>query len=444
MNRTAMLPLVLCFASSAFAANVRFGIDVLEDDNFKQLAGKRVGLVANPAAVDAQLRATSDVLAGAAQVKLVSLFGPEHGIYGDEYAGAKVEDRKDPRTGRTLYSLYGKANRPTTRMVQDIDAIVFDLQDIGSRSYTYIATMKNCMESCVEHDREFIVLDRPNPLGGMRVEGPALVKGYESGVSSLPVPYVHGMTMGELAQLTRDKFFPKFQKLTVIKMRGWTRDMVWSDTGHEWVPTSPHVPTARSAAAYAATGILGELYVINIGVGYTLPFEMVGSPWIDGEALANAIPKQNGVIFRPVHFRPFYSTFQGEPCEGVQVHIDPKNAQSLVNINYQLLDLLGAERLFKEGDAKAKKQAEDAAAEKAKKAAATQPARATTRRSRTTTRATTQPVKWDPRTRMFDKVSGTDEPRTWLMQGKKLDELFAKWKKECEQFREDRKKYLLY
>ena len=441
MNRIALIALALFFAASANGADVRFGIDVLQDDNFQQLAGKRVALVANPAAVDARLRPTSDVLAGAKNVQLVSMFGPEHGIYGNEYAGDKVEDRVDPRTGRQLFSLYGKNKKPTTRMVENIDAIVFDLQDIGARSYTYIATMKNVMESCAEHNRELVILDRPNPLGGNRIEGPGLVKGFESGVSSLPVPYVHGMTMGELAQLTRDKFFPKFDKLTVIKMRGWTRDMVWRDTGHEWVPTSPHVPTPRAVAAYVATGILGELYIINIGVGYTQPFELVGAPWLDGETLASAMPKQKGVFYRPVHFKPFYSTFKGEPCEGIQVHIDEKTAENLVQINYQLLNLLGAETLFKFGDAKAKKEAEDAAAEKAKKAAATQPA---TRPSRPRGPATTQAVKWDPRSVMFDKVSGSDEPRKWLIARKSLDELFAKWKKECDEFCETRKKYLLY
>src|SRR5437016_1181869 len=150
MKRTA-LALLLLLTTIAHSQIVRFGIDVLEDENFKHLAGKRVGLVANPAAVDAKLRATSDVLASAKQIQLIALFGPEHGIYGDEYAGAEVEDRKDPRTGRILYSLYGRTHRPTTRMIRDLDAIVFDLQDIGSRSYTYIATMKNCMQSCAEH-----------------------------------------------------------------------------------------------------------------------------------------------------------------------------------------------------------------------------------------------------------------------------------------------------
>lgn len=409
-------------------APVRFGIDVLQDTRFAALRGKRVALVANPASVDGNLRATSDVLAGAREVRLVALFGPEHGIYGNAYAGDDVADQVDPRTGRTLYSLYGKTARPTTRTVRGLDAIVFDLQDIGCRSYTYIATMKNVLAACAEHDREFIVLDRPNPLGGQRVEGPGLVKGFESGVSSLPVPYVHGMTMGELARLVRDTQFPQFKKLTIVKMTGWTREMTWARTGREWVPTSPHVPTADAVAAYVATGVLGELYVINIGVGYTLPFEMVGAPWLDGEALAAALPPRAGVVFRPVHFKPFYSTFAGQACQGVQLHIDAERAPSLVEINYELLHALGAARLFPLSDEKARRLAEEAAEEKAKK----------------TGGPATRPVKWDARTRMFDKVSGSDEPRAWLMEGKPLAELFARWKRECAAFREARKPYLLY
>jgi uncharacterized protein YbbC (DUF1343 family) len=204
--------------------------------------------------------------------------------------------------------------------------------------------------------------------------------------------------------------------------------MVWSDTGHEWVPTSPHIPTARSAAAYAATGILGELYVINIGVGYTLPFEMVGSPWIDGETLANSMPKHNGIIFRPVHFKPFYGTFKGEPCQGVQVHIDPKTADNLVQVNYELVSLLGAPQLFPLSDDKAKQEAEDDAKTTEKK----------------TRKPATRPIKFDRRSTMFDKVSGSDEPRKWLMEQKDLSDLFAKWKRECDHFRQTRKPYLLY
>jgi uncharacterized protein YbbC (DUF1343 family) len=426
---TALLALTI-ITSSLHAADVRFGIDVLEDTDFKDIAKLRVGLVANPASVDAKLRPTSDVLAKAKSVKLVALFGPEHGVYGDAYAGDKVEDRIDSRTKKPIYSLYGKTHRPTTQAIKKMDALLFDLQDIGSRSYTYIATMKNCMEACAEHDIALIILDRPNPLDGVRVEGPDLHKGFESGVSSLPVPYVHGMTMGELAQLVQKQFFPKYTKLRIIKMTGWSRDMIWRDTGHQWVPTSPHIPTAESCFGYASTGILGELYVINIGVGYTLPFEMVGSPWLNGEALAQAMPRHKGIDFRACHFRPFYGTFKGEPCQGVQMHWpDPKSAEDIVQINYELLSLLDAGELFRLADERALIEAIAA-----KKAAL----------MKNRKKAATQPFKWDPRSKMFDKVSGSDEPRQWLIDRKPISELFAKWKKQCAEFRESRKPYLLY
>ena len=429
MKPLAILIVLLTFISQ-LQADVRFGIDVLEDTHFAALAGKRIGLVANPAAVDARLRATSDVLSSSKNVKLICLFGPEHGIYGDEYAGEKVDDRKDPRTGRMLYSLYGKTHRPTTQALKTIDTLVFDLQDNGCRSYTFINTMKQCMQACAEHNVDFVILDRPNPLGGERIEGPGLDKEFESGVSSLPVPYVHGMTMGELARLTNAKLFPNYKKLKVIKMTGWSRDMIWTDTGHEWVPTSPHVPTPDACFGYASTGILGELYVINIGVGYTLPFELVGAPWIDGEALARALPPRKGIIYQPVHYRPFYGTFKGEGCQGIQMHwTDPKHAQNIVQINYELISLLGPDRLFPLADAKAKQEALDA-----RKAALKKDYK----------HASTRPFKWDPRSEMFDKVSGSDEPRIWLLSGDSMTKLFEQWKIQCEQFRADRKPYLLY
>jgi uncharacterized protein YbbC (DUF1343 family) len=428
MHRICLAALLLI--TPAFAADVRFGIDVLEDANFKDIANQKVGLVANPASVDAKLRHTADILNSSQNVKLVALFGPEHGVFGDAYAGDKVEDRIDPRTHKPIYSLYGKTHRPTTQAIKKMDALLFDLQDIGARSYTYIATMKNCMEACAEHDLPLVILDRPNPLGGVRIEGPDLQKGFESGVSSLPVPYVHGLTMGELAQLVQKQFFPKYTKLKIIKMTGWTRDMIWDDTGHEWIPTSPHVPTGKSCFGYAATGILGELYVINIGVGYTLPFEMVGSPWINGDTLARAMPPHKGIVFRPCHFKPFYGTFKGEACQGIQMHWpDPKSADDIVQINYELLSLLNAKELFRESDERAL-----IAAIEAKKAAL----------RKNQKKAATQPFKWDPRSKMFDKVSGSDESRKWLLDGKPMNELFTKWKKQCEEFRESRKQYLLY
>src|SRR5688500_5340404 len=412
-------------AQPATKPAVKFGIDVLRDENFKSLAGKKVGLIASPSSVDEHLAPTSTLFKQAKGLTLVAMFGPEHGIYGDEYAGDKVEDRTDPRTGITIYSLYGKTRKPTPEMLANLDTLVFDLQDIGSRSYTNISTMKVAMEACAEQDKEFVVLDRANPLGGERVEGPRLdEKKYSSFVGIIDVPYVHGMTTGELAQLMRERFVPNYKKLRVVKMTGWRRDMVWEDTGHAWVPTSPHVPHVSSIAAYAATGIVGELYVISNGVGYTQPFEIVGAPYVNGAALSDALnnhwlapraayesmtqrlpettPRSQrpaGVFFRSIRFKPFYATHATFPCEGVQVHIDPKRAGTIVEINYRLMEALDAGELLAEA-----------------------------------------PKRHD----MFDKVNGSPEVRTYLTEQKDLGPLFAKWKSQCAAFKQSRKRYLLY
>jgi len=291
-------------------------------------------------------------------------------------------------------------------MLRQLDVLVFDLQDIGSRSYTFISTMKVCLEACAENAVEFVVLDRPNPLGGVRIEGPPLDRKFESFIGLIDVPYVHGLTMAELAQLVRDEVAPGFRKLSVVKMDGWSREMVWEDTRLGWVPTSPHIPHVSSTAAYAATGILGELHAVSIGVGYTLPFEVVGSPDTDGDALAEGMNRpfsgqtgRPGLYFQSVRFKPFYGMFQGQPCRGVQVHIDPRRAPTLVEVNYRLIEAMGGSKVF-------------AGAEK--------------------------------RHGSFDKASGSDQPRKWISEGKPLDELFAQWKQQSEQFRESRKKYLLY
>jgi len=271
-----------------------------------------------------------------------------------------------------------------------------------------------------------VILDRPNPLGGERVEGPGTVeKQYESFVSFFSVPYVHGMTMGELAQLVNKQFYPDYKKLSVIKMTGWTRRMTWTETGREWIPTSPHLPHAKVAATYAATGILGELYVISNGVGYTQPFDIVGAPWVKGEALATAMneywtnpddyyqpvadgkkptkakpsPKPEGVTFRFVRFKPYYATFAKETCQGVQVHVDVPKAGALVEVNFRLLEALGAKEIL----AKAPKRHE-----------------------------------------MFDKVCGSGEARAYLTESRDLAPLFEKWRQECEAFRAARAPFLLY
>lgn len=405
LQRILMLGLLSGLPGAALA-EVKLGIDVLREDGFKVLQNKRVGLVAHPASVDSRLVSTVDILRNAPNVKLVALFGPEHGVYGDEYAGDQIPDRTDPRTGLTVYSLYGKTRKPSPEVLRQLDALVFDLQDIGSRSYTYISTMKVCLEACAENAVEFIVLERPNPLGGERIEGPPLVKGFESFIGSIDVPYVHGMTMGELARLVRDQSAPGFKRLTVVPMKGWTRDMVWEDTGLRWVPTSPHIPHVSSCAAYAATGILGELHAVSIGVGYTLPFEIVGSPTIDGEKLAEALNRQlppaagpPPLCFRPVRFKPFYSVDEGKPCQGVQIHIDAKRSPTLVEINFRIIEALGGAKVFEDST---------------------------------------------KRYGSFDKACGSDVPRKWIMEGKDIKELFAQWQHFCDEFRKQRAKYLLY
>ncbi|QDU72517.1 exo-beta-N-acetylmuramidase NamZ family protein [Mucisphaera calidilacus] len=393
-------------ATRATAAEpVILGIDTLEADNFALLRGKRVGIVANPASVNRELRSTVDVLhqnQDKGGYQLVALYGPEHGVWGDVYAGDKIENQDDPRTGLPVFSLYGKTRKPTPEMLESIDILLFDLQDIGSRSYTYISTMSVCLEACAENGKQFAVLDRPNPLGGERIEGTMVEEGFYSFISHLDVPYLHGMTMGELAQLERDKLAPDYEGLTVVPMSGWKRSMVWEDTGLKWVPTSPHVPFASSTYAYAATGVIGELMVLSNGVGYTLPFEVVGDTGVDADQLADhmrATPLAiEGVTYRPARFRPFYATHKGEVLGGVQVYLDPR-ADSLYEVNFLLLDALDAKTQLSEGS---------------------------------------------KRHGMFDKANGTDDVRLWIEQGKPLAELFAQWRETSERFRETRKPFLLY
>jgi len=415
--------LILIFSTASFGQVVKLGIDVLREDSYELLRGKRVGLVAHPASRDSYFTSTASLFHGSKTFELVALFGPEHGVYGDEYAGDKIADKTDPRTGLPAYSLYGESRKPTKAMLEGLDVLVFDLQDIGARSYTYVSTMRACMEACAEEDVEFVVLDRPNPLGGERIEGGLVEEGFESFISHIAVPYVHGMTMGELAQLVRDKYTPNYEKLTVVEMAGWDRSMRWKDTGLRWVITSPHIPNANACAYYVATGIVGELHTVSIGVGYTQPFELFGAPGIDGEVLATALnsrwdsPGEHyrkavnremlmmktsnaplGLKFRPVWFKPFYSRFKGEVCQGVQVYIDLNRTVNLVETNFKLAQAMGGEFIF--GDGK--------------------------------------------RDRSFDIATGTNKARLLLMEGMPLDGLFAQWRQESEAFRKSRLKYLLY
>ena len=330
----------LILTNTIFAQKVSTGIDVLQSQNFKILEGKRVGLITNPTGVNKHLKQTIDILFEAKNIKLVALFGPEHGVRGNIHAGDKVDNATDPLTGLPVFSLYGSTRKPTPEMLKGIDVLVYDIQDIGCRSFTYISTMGLAMEAAAENNIEFVVLDRPNPLGGLKVEGNLVEDNFISFVSQFKIPYIYGLTCGELAiMLNEEKMLKKEVKLTVVRMKGWKRKMTWEDTGLEWVIASPHIPHKHSAIFYPVTGILGELGYLSIGVGYTMPFEIVGAPWIDAKLLSdkmNAL-KLPGVCFRPIHFKPFYATFKDEFCQGVQIHFTDYQKATLSSIQFYIM-----------------------------------------------------------------------------------------------------------
>lgn len=312
---------------------VKTGLEVLVESRFAPLLGKRVGLVTNPSGVDRNLNSTVDILAAAPGVDLVALFGPEHGVRGSEHAGEKVSGTpRDPATGLPVHSLYGATRKPTVDMLKGIDVVVYDIQDNGCRSYTFISTLGLVMQACAEAGIEVVVLDRPNPLGGLQIDGPLPQEGCFSFVGMYPIPYIYGLTVGELATMINEEGMNRGQKgrdkplkcqLTVVEMEGWSRDMLYDDTGLPWVMPSPHIPQAKTALCYPASGVLGELGYLNIGVGYTLPFELFGAEWIDSpDALASRLNALQlpGVRFRPVWYKPFYGAAAGRTLKGVQLY----------------------------------------------------------------------------------------------------------------------------
>jgi uncharacterized protein YbbC (DUF1343 family) len=319
-------------------AQVLNGIDVLELENFQSLAGRRVGLITNATGVNRDLVSNIDLLHDAPNVNLVALFGPEHGVRGDISAGDYVETYVDARTGVTVFSVYGATRKPTQQMLEGIDVLLYDIQDVGSRSYTFISTMGLAMEAAAEKGIEFWVLDRPNPLGG-KIEGNVTEPAYISFVSQFEIPYVYGMTSGELARFLNGEGMLTGGvevDLHVVTMQGWNRDMSFEETGLPWVPTSPHIPHRHTALYYTATGIVGELQTLSEGVGYTMPFEIMGAPWIDPHAMAdrmNALGLE-GVRFRPKTWRPYYGRNQGEVLHGVQFYIDDFSAVNLMSLQF--------------------------------------------------------------------------------------------------------------
>jgi uncharacterized protein YbbC (DUF1343 family) len=308
---------------------LRSGLDVLAARRFAPLRRKRIGLVCNPTAVTRRLVHAADLLGAAPGVKLAALFGPEHGIRGDaQYMAAVRGEQRDARTGVPVHSLYGETAgslRPTPAALAGLDALVFDIQDVGTRFYTYQATMMLCMEAAAAAKVAFVVLDRPNPIGGTLIEGPRLLPGFESFCGLHDLAVRHGMTVGELSLLFRAERRLELE-LEVVPCEGWVRPMRYRETGLPWVFPSPNMPTPETALVYPGACLL-EGTNLSEGRGTTRPFELLGAPWLDGQRLAEDLARERlpGVAFRPASFAPTWDKHAGVRCHGVELFVtDPE------------------------------------------------------------------------------------------------------------------------
>lgn len=403
-----IISLAVCLGLCA-SAQVKPGIEVLRDGGFKELQNKRVGLITNPSGVDNNLKSTIDILHEAPGVELTGLYAPEHGVRGDVHAGDHVSNFVDPATGVTVYSIYGKNRKPSAEMLKDVDALIYDIQDNGCRSFTFISSMGLAMDACAELGKEFIVLDRPNPVGGNKIEGNIVEDSCFSFVSQFPIPYLYGLTPGELATYLNEEGLLQSGKkvnLTVIPMENYTREMTFAETGMPWVLPSPHIPNPEAALLYPASGILGELNYMNIGVGYTLPFKLFCQSWVNADELAKALNdlKIPGVMFRPIHIKPFYAFAKGEQLQGVELYITDAQAAPLSLIQFYVMQEIA--RLYP--DHKAFETADKG------------------------------------RFNMFDKVVGSKNIRRLFGKDYKVDDIKDYWNKDVETFREKSSKYHLY
>ncbi len=395
--------ILFIFAPFVAYSQVMTGIEVLRDANFELLKGKRVGLITNPTGVDRNLKSTVDILFEAPDVQLVALYGPEHGVRGDIPAGEKVENQVDAKTGLKVHSLYGKTRKPTPEMLQGIDVLVYDIQDIGCRSYTFISTMGLVMMAAKEQNKEVVILDRPNPLGGEKVEGSGVSQGYFSFVSQFDIPYIYGLTCGELANYLNQEIGCK---LTVVPMQGWKRSMRFEDTGLPWVPTSPQIPSTTAAILYPATGIIGEMGFMNIGVGYTLPFQVMTAPWVKSVELTDVLSAKQlpGVAFRPILYKPLFGDMQGQIVQGVQIFITDYDKARLSEIQFHVIEamhqLYPSHVLFS--------------------------------------------AETEKRNNMFDKVCGTNFIRENFSKQYKTDDILSYWRNNEQAFKEKSASFYLY
>lgn len=386
---------------------VRTGLDLFLADPPRALRGRRLGFIANPTTVTSDLLHGADALARSKRHRLTALFGPEHGVWADAQDLIEVGDSTDPHTGLPVYSLYGETRVPTEAMLGDVDALVFDVQDVGSRYYTFNYTMLHAMEACASSGRALVVLDRPNPLGGTTVDGNVLDPAYRSFVGMHPLAVRHGMTVGELARMFRAECELKVE-LFVVGMRGWKRSMFFEDTRLPWVMPSPNVPTVDTAVVYPG-GCLIEGTNLSEGRGTTRPFELVGAPWLDPWKLAETLEKAKirGVRFRPVYFTPTFHKHAGQACGGVQIHVTDRSLFPAF-LTYLLL-------------------IEAARAQNTKRFAWRDP-----------------PYEYELEKLPIDILCGTDAIRRQIEGMRSVRRLAAGWKKDAAGFAKRRRPYLMY
>ena len=388
---------------------IKSGLDLIGKDWPRKLKDSRVGLLSHPASVNKTLKHAVTLLMKSKKSELKTLFGPQHGIRGETQDNmVEWEGFQDKQTGLTVFSLYGNSRKPTPEMLKDIDALIIDLQDIGSRYYTFIWTMELCMQACMEMKKSVVVLDRPNPIGGHMTEGPLLNEQYSSFVGQRPLPVRHGMTIGEIGNYLHNEFYPSLD-FHVIAMQGWERKMWFDGTGLPWVMPSPNMPTLDTAIVYPGMCLL-EGTNISEGRGTTRPFEIFGAPFIEPDMLVNRLNEYtlSGVIFRPLYFQPTFQKHMGELCGGAQMHVTDREKfrpfKTGVAILKTIHDLYPEHFLWKQ-----------------------------------------PPYEYETKKMPIDILAGTDRLRKDIESGKSLDRMEAWWQEECMQFNKNmRKKYLLY
>lgn len=387
---------------------VKLGLEKILGEKVAALKGMRIGLVCNPASVNHQFQHAADLFYENEKINLTTLFGPQHGIRGD------VQDNMietthivDSQTEIPIYSLYSETREPTEEMLLNVDALVFDLQDVGCRVYTFIYTMANCMRACAKYGKKMFVLDRPNPINGIDVEGNLLETGHESFVGMYPIPMRHGLTVGELAKLFNTDF-ELHCELEVITMDDWNREDYYDETDAPWVMPSPNMPTVETAVVFPATVYL-EGTQVSEGRGTTRPFEIIGASYINARELADALAslELSGVIFRPINFLPTFQKFANEACSGVFLHIlDRDEFEPVITglaIIKTIFDLYSDNFKWKN-----------------------------------------PPYEYVFDRNPFDVIAGTTKIREFFEQGKKVNEIKQLWQLDIENFSKSREKYLLY